>query len=281
MIFLILSIVASSLIYICFNIIKQKEAHNFSTILVNYWVAGITGIVVAYVMAPETSITLDLLVFAGILGFVFITIFLVMANTTQTFGIGTASVASKMSLVIPVVIGLTFFDESLSTLKLIGLITALISVYLVSYKKDRTKSNKWWLPLILFLGSGFIDTLLNKGQMLFHQSGLSYWLIPLIFIFAGIYGTAYGLGTKKLKIRPIEFKLGFLLGVINFGSILFLLLTLAQPSFESSSIFPINNVGIVALSAILGFVIYQEKVTVYKITGVLLAIASTLLIGFN
>jgi drug/metabolite transporter (DMT)-like permease len=281
MIYLLLSILASSLIYLCFKNIKEKGAHNFSVILTNYWVAGLTGVIVAWNMAPNTNITLPLLVFAAILGLAFILIFMVMSNTTQVHGVGTASVASKMSVVIPVCIGLVAYQESLNTGKLIGLVLALISVYLVSYSKNKTKSAQWWLPVVLFIGSGIIDTLLKKGQVLFHESGLSYWLIPLIFMFAAIYGTAYGLFTKKLHLKKKEIKLGISLGAINYASILFLILTLAQPTFESSSIFPINNVGVVTLSALLGFTIYKEKITKHKVLGILLAIVATLLIGFN
>lgn len=281
MIYLLLSILASSLIYLCFKNIKKQGAHNFSVILTNYWVAGLTGIIIAWYMVPNTNITLTLLAFAAILGFAFITIFIVMSNTTQVHGVGTASVASKMSVVIPVLVGLIAYQESLNTIKLIGLILALVSVYLVSYQKDKKKSAQWWLPAILFIGSGIIDTLLKKGQVLFHGNGLSYWLIPLIFMFAAIYGTAYGLFTKKLQLKPKEIKLGVTLGAVNYASILFLILTLAQPTFESSAIFPINNVGIVTLSALFGFIIYKEKVTKHKLIGILLAIVATLLIGFN
>lgn len=281
MIYLLLSILASSLIYLCFKNIKKQGAHNFSVILTNYWIAGLTGVIVAWNMAPNTNITLPLLMFAAILGFTFITIFIVMSNTTQVHGVGTASVASKMSVVIPVCIGLIAYQESLSPGKLIGLVLALISVYLVSYSKNKSKSAQWWLPVLLFIGSGIIDTLLKKGQLLFHGNGLSYWLIPLIFMFAAIYGTAYGLFTKKLQLQKKEIKLGITLGAINYASILFLILTLAQPTFESSAIFPINNVGVVTLSAIFGFTIYKEQITKSKVIGIALAIIATLLIGFN
>lgn len=281
MIYLALSILCSSLIYLCFKLIHQNKAHTLSSLIVNYWVAGTTGLAVAYFVAPDIKITLELLLFTAFLGFLFISIFLVMANTTQQFGVGTASVSSKMSVVVPVLIGLFYFKDSLTLYKTVGLILALVSVYLVSKKKSEKHNGHWWLPIILFLGSGTIDSLIKFGQHNFHSSGLSYWMVPMIFVFAGIYGTAYALGTKKQVFGKKELKLGGLLGIINFGSMIFLVLTLAVPHFESSFVFPVNNVGVVTLSSILGIFVFKEKASKVMLLGISLAILSTILISLR
>ena len=179
MIYLLLSILCSSLIYISFKRIKHKNADNYSAIIVNYWVAGALGIGIALYQVPQFNFSMSLLFFSGFLGFAFITIFLIMAKTTQEFGVGTASVISKMSVVIPVLVGLIIYQESLSWLKGFGLLLALYSVYLVSYRKSEKEGNNYWLPVLLFLGSGTIDALLKKGQLLFEAEGLILSLIHI------------------------------------------------------------------------------------------------------
>src|SRR5690606_7949094 len=94
------------------------------------------------------------------LGFLFITIFNVMALTAQRHGMSVASVASKMSVVIPIIFGIYMYHESTGLQKIWGIILALIAVFMVSIKPHSNIKIKHTvvLPVILFLGSGVIDT---------------------------------------------------------------------------------------------------------------------------
>ena len=64
------------------------------------------------------------------LGFLFIAIFNVMALTAQKNGLSVASVASKMSVIIPVLFGIIIYKESVGFYKILGIILALVAVVL-------------------------------------------------------------------------------------------------------------------------------------------------------
>ena len=83
-----------------------------------------------------------------------------MAMTSQKNGVSVASVAGKMSVVIPVFFGIFLYNESFSFLKITGIFIVLIAVYLTSFKEEKSISQKNTLlfPVLLFLGSGTIDT---------------------------------------------------------------------------------------------------------------------------
>ncbi|HRB19940.1 MAG TPA: hypothetical protein PKZ14_07645, partial [Chitinophagales bacterium] len=70
---------------------------------------------------------------------------------------------------------------------------------------------------------------------------------------------------------------GIILGIPNYFSLYFLLKTLDTLTWQSSIIFPINNLGIVGLSAIAGVALFQEKMNTQKIIGFILAISSIIL----
>jgi uncharacterized membrane protein len=79
--------------------------------------------------------------------------------------------------------------------------------------------------------------------------------------------------------------LGALLGGVNFGSIFFLVKTLnfidpENGAIDSSVVFGINNIGIVALSVILGMLIFQEKLSAVNKTGILICIIATILLAY-
>ena len=84
-----------------------------------------------------------------------------MAKTTQQLGISIASIASKMSLVIPVIAAL-FFQRNLelSIYNYFGIFLALILIFLTFKKKQKTKKTIK-IAIILFFGAGILDSFLE------------------------------------------------------------------------------------------------------------------------
>lgn len=282
MIWLVLSILCSCFIFICFKSFEKFNINNLQAIVFNYVFAFSTGILVSN--SPNTfkdDFSSEWIFYAFLLGFLFISLFQIMAWVSQKLGVATVSIAVKMSLIIPVSAGVFLYSESLGALKLTGILLALISVILVTYK-GQTKSQKSFtyllLPIVLFLGSGFLDFSLNYSQKFLVPSSELSNFSGSIFGFAGIYGLIYWLTYEKSKFNSKNILAGFILGIPNFGSIYFLVKALDSSIFESSTIFSINNVGVVALSALLGFAFYKEKVNLKKLIGLSFALLSIILL---
>jgi uncharacterized membrane protein len=72
---------------------------------------------------------------------------------------------------------------------------------------------------------------------------------------------------------------GILLGIPNFGSIYFLFRAIGNPHLTSSSVFPLNNMGVVLLTAIFGIVFFKEILSQKNWVGVLVSVAAILVIG--
>jgi len=169
-------------------------------------------------------------------------------------------------------------------IKLIGILLALVAVYLTSIKEKNeiVKKNKDFLfPVLLFFGSGAIDTSLKYVETSFVAEGG----VPLFS--ATIFGCAFVLGVivllyQKVKgILSFEFKSilgGVLLGVPNYFSIVYLLKALSTEGMESSTAFTLNNVGIVILSTLFGLFIFKEKLISKNWFGIIIAIVSIILI---
>ncbi|MEJ2163762.1 MAG: EamA family transporter, partial [Robiginitalea sp.] len=166
---LLCSIFFSSLIFVVFRLFDTYKVDTFRAIVVNYITAFTTGLLL-YTgdLSPSQVFSLSWAGGALLLGVLFIVIFNVMALTSQRHGVGVASVATKMSLVIPVIAGLILYDEYLSPLQVAGIILALAAVYFTSLKETNRADGKdlrlLFLPLIVFLGSGIIDTAIKYLQ---------------------------------------------------------------------------------------------------------------------
>jgi len=218
------------------------------------------------------------------LGILFIVVFILIARTTQTNGLSVASVATKMSVIIPIIFGLIYYKESLGVLKFIGILFALMAVYFVSVKsKGGLKLSKrdLILPLLVLLGSGIIDTTIKFLEEAYvAENDISIFSATIFFSAAilGIFLLIYNSFKGKVKIELKNIIGGIALGIPNYFSIFFLVKALRSDLLESSGIFAINNVSIVTLSTIAGIILFKEKLLPKNWLGIALAILSIVLI---
>ena len=189
-----------------------------------------------------------------------------------------------MSVVIAIIFGVLYYDESLSFIKFIGILLALIAVYLTSTKEKDSSLNQnsgFLFPILLFFRSGAIDTSLKYVETTFVQDGGVPLFSATIFACAFIFGSLF-LASQKFKgLVVFEFKNilgGILLGVPNYFSIVYLLKALSTEGMESSTTFTINNVGIVILSTLFGMMLFKEKITIKNWLGIVVAILSIIMV---
>ncbi|MBK7668019.1 MAG: hypothetical protein IPJ32_12200 [Sphingobacteriaceae bacterium] len=71
---------------------------------------------------------------------------------------------------------------------------------------------------------------------------------------------------------------GIILGIPNYFSIFFILKSLEANIFTSAQLFPVLNISNVVLTALVGFLVFKEKLSAQNLLGVLLAVISILLI---
>jgi len=209
----------------------------------------------------------------------FISVFNIMALTAQKNGVTVAAIAGKMSVIIPVVFGVILYHEKLSALQIVGIILALTAVYLTTAKeKTELQSHQYLFPILLFIGSGIIDTSIKYVQHYY----VSPTEIPLFS--ATIFGSAFCLGIclllyLKNKIELKNILAGISLGVINYFAIYYLLKALSDKTLVSATLFSINNVTIVLLTTLMGLAFFKEKLSPKNWIGICFAIISILLVA--
>ena len=285
MFYLLISICISSFLFVIFKLFDVLNVNTFQAIVVNYFVAAVLGFYLSNNSVSFQEIpNQPWFIGAFLLGIMFILVFNVMALTSQKNGLSVASVSSKMSVVNAIVFGVWYYEESLGFIKLSGILLALIAVYLTSVKEKKettVKQASLLFPILLFFGSGAIDTSLKFIETRFVEEGG----VPLFS--ATIFGCAFILGMIILLYQIIkgafrlEFKNilgGILLGVPNYFSIVYLLKALSTDGMESSTAFTLNNVGIVILSTLFGLFIFKEKLIWKNWLGIVIAIVSILLV---
>ena len=286
--FLLLSILCSSIINLVFRYFPTYQVDNQQAIMVNYWTCVVTGLITSDIEISQltSSYSSSWGIYTIMLGLLFVSVFFGMAVTAQKYGISVSVIAAKMGVIFPVLYAFLFLKEQPTLLLVIGIIMSLVSVYFVSKKdkKDIALSKDLLiilLPLFVLLGSGVIDTSLKIIEL---QIGTLSPAAPTIMIFfaAAIFVTVitlYRLATKKTVITRRNILGGIALGVPNYFSIFFIFKALQSDFFTTSQVYPLNNIGIVVLSTVLSVLIFKEHLNRKNLTGIAMAIIAIVLIS--
>ncbi len=283
MVYLILSIISSTGIFALFKLFEKYKIDNLQAIVFNYIIAAAFGFMI---YEPDFSVQSiyqsSWFPNSVIIGFAFIVAFNFFALSTQKVGISITAVSSKMSVVIPIFFAVFLYGDEMNALKITGVIFAFLAFYLTFKKNVQLKLNRRFLilPVLLFISNGTIDTLLKFTEHNYIQDDLILFLsmVFLVALGAGLLILLVSSFLTKQKIRLINIIGGFLLGLFNFSSTYYFLMALGV--FQSSVVFPILNVGIVALSALTAFFIFKEKLALVNWIGILLAIIAILAIAY-
>lgn len=283
MIILLAAILLSAAILIAFKLFERFDISISQAIVTNYLVASILGFSMSGSFSANTLTSEPWFLYAILTGISLIVVFNIFGVSSQKAGIAITAVASKMSIVIPISIGILFYNDIIDIFKAGGIAVAIISFYLILQKNKSGKNIKRWillLPLLLFLGNGINDSLLKHSERNYiHGEPITFLATAFFFsLVIGLIILAIQIISGKTKIRFRNIIAGTILGLLNWGSTYYFLLGLGI--FKNSFIFPVFNVSVVVISALTGYFVFREKLSMRNWIGVGLAVLSIILITF-
>lgn len=305
MLYLIGSIVLSSFLTLAFKLCGRLKIDIFPTIVFNYITCVITGSIVNGAFPVNSKVvSMPWFYWAILMGAMFISLFNLIGITTQRNGVAVASVSNKLSLIIPVLLSVYLYNESVYGWKLAGVLLALVAVVFTCLpaKYSKTSSQnaeqksspktgrkisgnlQGFLPVILFVGSGLLDALINHVQKHFVTDANSNAYLISGFLFAAIIGLTvlfFQYATRQREFDRKHVIAGVLIGIPNYFSIWCLLIFLKKSPWESSASIPMNNMGIVLFSTLIAALFFKEKLSAINWLGVVLSIVSIYMIAFG
>lgn len=305
MLFLSLSILLSVFLLLNFRLFPRYEINTFQAIVFNYPVCFLTG----WLLLPAgQSFTIDFSqtwtwLSLG-LGVGFILTFLLSGASTQRMGITATSLANNLSLVIPVCFSLFVFRtgggaSGFDMLNYLGLVLAVIAVGLSTYKKEpptdkqvdaeERKSGRSGLTILLpvgvFLFYGATNTMINYMNLHYISSADKTVQVTLTMVLGAVVA-----GLCMLIVRVIQGKetiqvkslIGAVtLGVPNFLSFYTLLLALSAFGSNGAFVYPLYNIGVILLAALMATLFFREQLSTANKIGLGLAIVAIGLISWQ
>lgn len=277
MLYLLITTLLTLCLFILFKEFNRWKVNTLQAIVFNYLGAATLGFFFGHDGYSSHIINEAWFYPTLFLGALFIVIFNVMALTTQKLGVSIGALASKISLVIPVIAAFFLQNDSFSFIKLLGITLALVAIYL-SLQKGGKKSGPTYLAILLFLGAGILDALLSQIRFNYLSTSISFDHFTVT-----VFAVAFSIGLIILLFKRSAWSFrsilaGFLLAIPNYFSIYFMLRSLEL--LDSSLVFPALNISVVLLSAIIGWSYYKESLSLRNWIGILLATCSILMLMF-
>jgi len=294
MIYLILSIVLSVGLLVNFRLFPRYGINTFQAIVFNYPVCFLLGYLLlekGETFRPDFSQSWTWYCLA--LGLGFILTFLLSGSATQRIGMTLTSLANNISLVIPVLFSLFVFGSdsmSFGPVNYVGLALGLVAVAIASWKADSGEAGAGFLQsgglaLAVFLLYGITNTAINYLQI--HLIKNSPGAVPVMLIMvlgaviSGLAVWVYRLVKRQDAFRPQNLVAAVTLGIPNFLSFYFLILALNHYGSSGAFVYPLYNMGVILVSAVVSVVFFREKLSRLNLAGLGLAVLAILFISWN
>lgn len=282
---LITCIILTTLLGVVFKYFPIFKVNALQAIVVNYYACVLTASVVMGSFAiPSDVFQKSWFPHALLLSTFFIVGFNVLAKSIKEGGVVVTTIFQKISLIGPAVLGLFFYSESAGYLKIVGLILAILSLIFIQYqgKNQKLGSVRVWIfwAVLTFFVSVVIESYIYLLEVESIAPNGDIQFVATLFLLAGSLGLIGVIYEWIFRAKKPELKslvAGIALGVPNFFTI-YLLLVLLDHGWEGSLLFPVNSIGVLVLSAIVGIVLFKEKMNIQRYIGFILAILAIMLI---
>ncbi len=264
--FLCLALASSVSIALLLRMFEHKGVNRTVIISSNY----ILAVTLSYFLSDKPTTDTAVYIFGALLGLFFFTAFVLYSKAIKQKGIAGTVTISRLSLAIPVVLSILLWGETPNITDILALLL-IFSIILTWEGKIGTFSP---ILLSLFLLFGVIDAAIKFFKFKFPTVDDSFFMI-ITFGSALVWSWLYLLVIRQ-KVKAADVGRGLMLGLPNYCAFFFRLKALETiPAYVT---FPFVNIGLIIVSALMGYLLFKEKVSRKKMLLILLGIIAVLLL---
>ncbi|MDB5115184.1 MAG: EamA/RhaT family transporter [Mucilaginibacter sp.] len=283
MLYVLLSICCSVLVSIMLKLAKRYHIDVLQAITWNYSAAIL---LTWLIYKPQLHFLQTAPVYNYLsLGILLPLIFVVLAVSVKLAGIVRTDIAQRLSLFIPILSAYFVFNESLSSLKVAGIAIGFAAIICsIPWQQGRSSktSGSWFYLLAVFVGMGAIDVLFKQlaafKAVPYTTSLFAVFILAFIVSFICLI---IKIARKKTKFSWPHILIGWALGIVNFGNILFYLKAHKALANQPSTVFSAMNIGVIVLGTLVGLFIFKEKLSTLNKFGIFLALVAILVITYS
>ena len=281
MLYLALAIVCGATYSIFFKLFACRGLNSLQAIAFNYLTAFVLGLIVDGVSDGGAVLPASVgsWVVAVGLGATFAGAFVVMSRSTVLSGVTLTTVASRVSVLIPVVCSYLLLPDGNEPRwgAVATILAAMVLMFVPRRTEEKKERNRVGLVGALCILGVWLLFGVNNFGLKWSQSVLiapeeSAMFSAVIFLFATLFSTlVWIVGDRKRGVKGVKVDLrsalgGVVLGLANFCVTWGMLRGLAE--VPASVFFPVYHCTIVALVAVIGTIVFRERLSVVQWLGV-------------
>ena len=287
MIYIALSVVCSVVVSVLLKLAPRYGVDVRQAIAGNYFVAIL---LTAALLDPHPSL-LDLPVAHPAwrvliaLGVLLPLMFVVLAYSVRRVGVVVTDAAQRLSLLLPLLAAFTVFGEAFSWQKGAGMAIGLVAIACIVLRKRNSGTQEvdpggWWWPLIVFAGMGAIDILFKRVAQLTGVPFVDVLLATFVLAFVlAMFAIAWLFASGLARWHWRNVGGAVLLGVFNFGNILFYVQAHRHLASDPALVFSAMNIGVIVLATLVGVWWLGERLGRLNRFGLALAVVAVLVLA--
>ncbi len=279
MLMLLLAIACSVIISVTMRVSERYVRHRMAMFAANYAVCLVLSRLFvggAPLLTAQRGIG-TAAALGAVSGLLYLLSFMLLQRNIRESGMVLSSASMKLGgVLVPVLVSVLFFGGALHGRLILGTVLALAAILLMNlergaFRPDGLKSGL----LCLLLCSGITDTMAS----IYDQAGAPAFRNHYLF-FTFLAALLIALGSalyRKERPRSADLLFGVLIGVPNYFSSRFLLLSLEQvPAVVA---YPVFSIGTLLIISLIGIAIFREHLSRRKLCAMVLIAASLLLLN--
>lgn len=259
-----------------FTKIASTKEKTTGSMYINTLKVGASLIFFLLISFYKIQFHLPTVLFASVYGFAlfFSTLFGYMALKYGSMAL--TSLIVSYSVIVPCIFSIIFLGETLSFVRILGIVLLLISMYLLKQQAENVRVNKQWFVYvaITFFCNGICSVMQKLHQTVYPSSYCNEFMVYSIVVTFILFLTTAICKKEEKNTGVMKYAVlaGILMGVGNY-------LTLVLSSkVDATVLFPIVSVFSMICNVIVSKLYFNDKFSVMQLTGICFGVFSVLLI---
>jgi len=228
----------------------------------------------------EWRLSAPVLKLGALTGAFFIGAMLVFTQALREAGIGAVLTAFRISILLPIILGIWLWKEPVGGAQSAGVALALVGLVLMTSGARGEAHEPLGAPktLLLLLLVFFSQSLSHVGISSVHHLGLDDRMLEVLFtiaLTAGLLGAGAVVFKRHAPTRA-EFAMGLLIGVYNLVNLVVILVTLSV--WPRAVYFPVTGCAVVLLDNLFAHFFWRERLRLPALLGAALSAIAMLLV---
>ena len=278
MIYLILAVISSTLVSVIMRASEKYVRNNITMLASNYLMcSGLAAICTGtWNLFPISAEGFPFSVGLGLVSGVFyMGSFMLLQWNIQKNGIVLSSMFMKLGVMVPTLMAMLVFGEIPKAVQVVGMLVALAAILLINMEKGSGKAVSSMGLVFLLVAGGMTDAMSKIYEEL-GVSALKNHFLLYTFMMAFALCVVVCL-IKKQGVTGKDVGFGLAIGIPNFCSALFLLLSLSD--VPAMIAYPTYSVATIVVVTLVGTVFFKEKLSHRQILSMLMIFAALVLLN--